>query len=225
MPLRLRAWLLSIGLALAPIAATATPVTYSLDSGTLTVTATLLPSTAILLDGNASASVALTGTSFTFDVDLVPVAGNDDSISDFEFVTAASGPFTLTPSVDGVTTISFSALTVTGDAGFTSSASGTGPYNFTMGPILVTGSATTNLGGPNPISISTASATGQIQLGTDMISVLGVTIGVLPTESGGTLLLKGDFVFHGSSVSVPEPSTAALVILGAFAIMGARCRR
>ena len=222
MPLGSRAWLLSIVLALAPIGAAATPVTYGLDSGTLTVTATLIPGGAILLDGNTSASVALTGTSFTFDVDLVPLAGNDDSISDFEFVTAASGPFTLSPSVDGVTTISFSALTVTGDVGFTSSADGTNPYNFTMGPILVTGSATTNLGGPNPISITTASATGSIQVGTDVISVFGITIGALPTESG-TLLLKGDFVFHGST-PVPEPSSAALVIFGALAIMGVRSR-
>jgi hypothetical protein len=90
-----------------------------------------------------------------------------------------------------------------------------------MGPILVTGSATTNLGGPNPISIMTPSATGSISIGADVISVFGITIGALPTESG-TLLLKGDFVFHGSSVSVPEPGSAARVFLGGLAVVAAR---
>lgn len=228
MPPRLGRWLVSILVALLPLGAAATPVTYGLDSGTLTVTATLIhatpppPTTTILLDGSPSASVALTGTSFTFDVDLVPIAGGDDAVSAFEFVTAASGPFTLTPSVDGVTDISFSALTVTGDVGFTSETEGTNPYTFTMGPILVTGTATTNLGGPDPISIMTDNATGSISVGTDMISVFGITIGALPTLSGDTLLLKGDFVFHGSAPAVPEPGTAALVILGGFAIMAAR---
>jgi hypothetical protein len=224
MPARLDRWLLASLVALLPLSAAAAPITYGLTSGTLTVTATLLPSTAILLDGSPSASVALTGTSFTFDVDLVPVVGTDDAISAFEFVTAPSGPFALTPSVDGVTTISFSALTVTGDVGFSSSAEGTNPYTFTMGPILVTGSATTNLGGPDPISIMTPSASGSIALGTDVISVFGITIGALPTESG-FLLLKGDFVFHGSTPSVPEPGSAALVFLGGFAIMAARRKR
>jgi hypothetical protein len=221
MPVRLSRWILASVLALLPLSAAAAPITYGLTSGTLTVTATLLPSTAILLDGSPSASVALTGTSFTFDVDLVPTAGTDNAVSGFEFVTAPSGPFALTPTVAGVTTISFSALTVTGDLGFSSSAAGTNPYTFTMGPILVTGSATTNLGGPNPISIMTPSATGSISIGADVISVFGITIGALPTESG-TLLLKGDFVFHGSSVSVPEPGSAALVFLGGLAIMAAR---
>jgi hypothetical protein len=220
---RLNRWILAALVALLPLGAAAAPITYGLTSGTLTVTATLLPSTGILLDGSPSASVALTGTSFTFDVDLVPLAGSDDAISDFEFVTAPSGPFALSPSVDGVTSISFSALTVTGDIGFTSSSDGTNPYTFTMGPILVTGTATTNLGGPDPISIMTPSASGSISVGTDVISVFGITIGALPTTSG-TLLLKGDFVFHGSTPSVPEPGAATLVILGAFAIIAARRR-
>jgi hypothetical protein len=222
---RLTRWLLGSLALLLPVGASALSVTYGLTSGTLTVTATLFPSTTILLNSSPSASVALTGTSFTFDAALVPLVGTGNAVLAFQFVTAPSGPFTLTPTLAGVTTISFGALTVTADVGFTSVVSGSNPtYTYSMGPILVTGSATTNLGGPNPLSVSTPSANGSITVGTNLIQVLGITIGAVPTAAG-LLLLKGDFVFHGSTVSVPEPGTAALLMAGAIAIVGARLRR
>jgi hypothetical protein len=211
--------LLAAALVLLPVSASALPVAYSFTSGTLTVSALLLPSTTVLLNGSPSVSAALTGTSFTFDTALVPLAGNDMSISAFTFVTSPTGVLSLTPSVGSVTQISFGALTITAGGGFVSSASGTGPYNFTMGPIAVTGSATTNLG-PSAVNVSTPSANGSINLGTNTISLQGITIGAI-TTTGGTLLVKGDFVFHG----VPEPGAALLVAFGAVAFAGLRRRR
>ena len=211
--------LLAVAFVLVPLSATATPVTYNFTSGTLTVSALLLPSTTVLLNGSSSASTALTGTSFTFDTALVPLAGNDMSISAFAFVTSPTGVLVLTPAVGPVTQVSFGALTITTGPLFVSSATGTGPYNFSMGPIKVTGSAATNLG-PTTINVSTPSATGSINLGTNTISLQGITIGVV-TTAGGTLLVKGDFVFHG----VPEPGTVALLAVGAIALTGTLRRR
>ena len=118
-----------------------------------------------------------------------------------------------------VTSVSFGAITVTGGVGITSSVDPSA-MNCTAGPIAASGTLTTNFGGSAAFSGSTASATGQINLETNTITVNEITIGVI-TTSFGTVFVKGDFVFHG----VPEPGTAALLAIGALALTGASKRR
>lgn len=215
--------LVAAALGLLPVAARATPVTYAFVSGTVTVTALLYPSTPIALNGSPYVSVDLTGTSFTFDVALVPLSGDDMSISDFTFVTEPSPVLNLTPAVGAVTEVSFGPLTITTGDGFTSAASGTGPYLFAMGPIDVSGTATTNLGGPNAFLVTTPGAVGGLSLGDGTLSLEGITLGAIQTDNG-TLLVLGDIEFHGA---VPEPPTIAMLALGTLGLvfMGRRRSR
>jgi hypothetical protein len=221
--LRVLRWLFAAALAAVPVAASATPVTYDFVSGTVTVTALLSPSTLVLLNGSPSVTVDLSGTSFTFDTALVPVSGEDMSISSFTFVTEPSPVLNLTPAVGAVTQVSFGPLTITTGTGFTSGATGTGPYAFAMGPIDVSGTATNNLGGPTPFLVSTPGAVGVISLGTGTLSLEGITLGAITTE-GGTLLVIGDIEFHGM---VPEPPTLLMMALGVvgLAFVGRRRAR
>lgn len=206
-----------------PLAAGATPVTYNWTPSPpsfVTVTATLLPATVVTFNGSPSLNIALTGSSFTFDSALVPIGGNDNSIIGFSFVTAATGPIAVL-GLGPITSLSLGAITVSAGGGFTSAATGTGPFNFTMSGTAASGTFTTNFGGPTSFSGPTgATAFGSINVGTNTIRVQDITIGSI-TLGASTLLVKGDFIFHG----VPEPATVTLFLVGAIAIGGALRRR
>jgi len=204
-----------------PIAAEALPVTYNWSSATpssVTITATAAGSP-IGFNGSPSLTIALTGSSFTFDTALVPLANNDGSIVSFTFITAPTGAIAITGG-GPVTSLTLGAITVANGAGFQSASTGTGPYNFTMSGTTGSGTYTTNLGGPTAFSGPvTGSAFGSVTLGVNTIRVQDITIASL-SVAGIPVLVKGDFVFHG----VPEPGTVALFLVGAIAI-GAELRR
>lgn len=207
-----------------PLSATATPVTYNFTAGQITVTATLLPTLGppqtILLNGQPSVTVGLTGTSVTFDTAVVP--GN--ALPAFSLVTSPAGPLTLTPALGLISTVSFTALTIVPGTLYSSSVVGTNPYNFNAGPILVSGSITTNLGGPAAFSITTPTATGQVNLSVNnsinTLDLNGISIWSGTIAGLGTLLVKGDVQFNG----VPEPGLAVLMA-GVAALLAARTRR
>jgi len=207
-----------------PLSAAATPVLYNFTTGQITVTATLIPTVGpvqtILLNGLPSVTVGLTGTSVTFDTAVVP--GN--ALPAFSLVTSPAGPLTLTPALGPITTVSFTALTIVPGTLYSSSVVGANPYNFNAGPILVSGSVTTNLGGPTAFNVSTPSATGQVNLsvngGINTLDLNGISLYSSTIAGLGTLLVKGDVLFRG----VPEPGLAVLMA-GVAAVLVARTRR
>ena len=224
---RLPRYLVAAALLCLPAAAGATPITYlwaASPDNKVTISATVVPlsgpATPVTFDGLGSKTIALTGSSFTFDSALVPLAGNDNSIVGFTFVTAPTGAIAIT-GLGPVTSATLGAITVTTGTLFVSSATGTGPYSFSMGPVAASGLITTNLGGPTAFSGQTPLATnGSINLGTNTIIVKDITIASIAFGTS-TLLVKGDFSFHG----VPEPGSAVLFLMGAIAIGGALRRR
>ncbi len=219
--------LLAVVLLSLPVAAGATPITYNWAASPdnkVTVSATVVPlsgpATPVTFNGSNSLTIALTGSSFTFDSALVPLVGNDNSIVSFTFVTAPTGAIAVT-GVSPVTSLTLGAITVTTGTLFKSSATGTGPYNFSMGPVAASGLVTTNLGGPSAFSGQTPLTTnGTINLGTNTILVKDITLASIAIGTK-TLIVKGDFSFHG----VPEPGSAVLFLMGAIAIGGVLRRR
>lgn len=209
------------GLLLAvPQLASATPVVYGFTGGSVTISATTGATTLLVAPG-----VPLTGTSVTFD-DAVP------ALTDIQLAIAAAGPFTLLAPYAGFTTVSIMSVALSPAPGYTGPANLVAPGNYTYaaGPVKVTGLVTASPPptGPIPFNIVTPSATGTILVNstTGNISLLGITIGVVPAFGGEPfpLVIKGDFFFRGV---IPEPGTAILLgagLLGIFAA-GRRARR
>lgn len=183
----------------------ASPVTYDFTGGYVTLSA-MVAGTDLLPAGQ---QIPLTGTQVTFDTAAL-------QLSSFQF--ADTGPTTvaLEGPLAGIS-LTVSALNVVPDAQYsTLSASGTDPYNFTVGQIDASGSyslsglvtrGSTAFSGTNPTlsgQITTASLGG-----TDALGLTGITLGTF-TVSGQTVTLKGDIVFAGVT-PVPVPPAAWLL--------------
>lgn len=191
--------------------ASATPITYVFSGGSAQVTAIFQSSTI------GSANVALIGTQVTFDT-AVP------SLPSFQFTAGPTPAIPLSGVLSGVSIVlnTVSVVPGTGYTNFsvTGPATPPGTYNYTVGPVAVSGSATLSgliTGGPTSFNFSNPALSGQIQInGTGQLQMNGITLGVLnlPPSGpfpGGSVTLKADLLFTGV---VPEPGTAVLLGLG-----------
>jgi hypothetical protein len=213
---------LLLGLLVAPQLASATPVTYYFQNGSVTVSVSTGPTTLLVVPGQP-----LDGNYLTFD-DAVP------ELTDINLQVNAAGPFTLSQSYDGYDTVSVANVVLSPAAGYSGPATLqlAGPpvdnYSYSGGPVKVTGilSATdsTNVNPPlvSPFNILNPVANGTLLVNsvTGNISLLGVTIGVVPPQGAEPfpLVIKGDFFFRGV---IPEPATALLLGSGMVALLAA----
>jgi hypothetical protein len=205
----------SLGLVGLAAAAHATPITYSFTGGSAHVTATLAsdPSTNV-----ADATIALTGTQVTFDA----VA---KQLTSFMFTAGPTGSIPLSGSLAGVSVV-LNSVSVVPDTGYTNfivtgPASPPGTYNYTVGPVKVSGQATFTPGGVVNFTQSNPTLSGQVQIGaSNTLSLNGITLGVFSTAKGN-LTVKADINFTGT----PEPGTALLVGVGLVGMVAASRRR
>ncbi len=194
--------LILAGLSLAGwTAARAAPVTYDWTGGSVTLSATDTNGTNYLAAG---ASIPLTSASqVTFDSTAM-------TIPSFEFADLGPSSLTLAGPLAG-DTLTLSNLAVEPPAsGYSSSATGTNPYNFTLGPIDATGSYVVT----NAADITLASGSfnhanptlsGQITLGganSDALTLNGITLGAI-SVAGTQIIMKGDVTFDGAAVPLP----------------------
>jgi hypothetical protein len=223
---RILAFLLAlpVAVALAPVAADATPVTYTTSGGSVTITASV---GATIIGGPVV--VGFTGSgSVTFD-DAVP------EVVDIMFSLASIGPITLSAPYLGYDTVTVHSTTVNTAVGY----DGTnvtlqlaGPpvdnYAYTIGPLKASGLfSASDSAGPPPANISFApfnlllpAASGTLFVNASTLSMLGVTIGVIPGNAAlniPDLVLKGDFEL---AAAVPEPGTVALLGAGLVGLLG-----
>lgn len=215
--------LLAAGLLLAaPQLAFALPQYYGFTAGSVTVTVTTGATTLLVAPG-----VPLTGTSITFDDQLAL-----PELTDIQLAVNSAGPFALSSPYAGFTTVSVANVALSPAPGYTGPAVLQGPSNwsYVAGPVKVTGFLTASPPptGPTFFNIVTPASSGTILINTTTgnISLLGVTIGVVPPSGGEPfpLVIMGDFFFRGV---VPEPGTAVLLGAGMLGLVaaGRRTRR
>jgi hypothetical protein len=199
--------------------AQAVPVVYNFTGGTATLSLTGPGNVSLLQPGS---SVPLTGTQVTFDTSPVQVTS---------FLFNAAGP----AAISGANLLAGTTLTVTNliiapAFGYsTLFGSGTNPYNYTVGPVDVSG--TYSLSGAinqaaTPFASTNPTLSGQVTLAgaNTTLALSGITLGIftLPAAlGGGSATLKADVLFTGV---VPVP--AAVWLFGsALGLMGVMRRR
>jgi hypothetical protein len=188
-------------------AANAAPVTYDFTSGFITLTV----SVGGVNELTGATNIPLTGTQVTFN------SGSPASLTSFQFADSGSSSITLsgTGPLNGEV-VTVQGLNVVPDAIYSSTATGSNPYNFTAGKVdatgmyswsgPVTGSAAMFMGVTNSIN-------GQITLGgTDSLQLTGITLETFMFD-GSVVTLKGDVVFVGVA-PVPLPPSILLLAFG-----------
>jgi hypothetical protein len=215
--------LLASGLLLA-LSAGAVPVTY-IGGGTVTITVSSGATTHATVPG-----VPLDGAPTNF----ITFDAANPSIDDLLLSISGVGPIALTVPYATYTSATVHSAVVTPGTGYTGGATfgGSFPpidfYTYNVGPLDVSGtfSATGPFPTPPivnaPLGFSPPSLSGSLFVNTvsGSLSLLGVTIGVIPApvNSGlDDLVIKGDFFFSGV---VPEPGTAILLGAGLLGLLG-----
>lgn len=223
-----KGFVLVAGLFIAPQIASAVPITYYFATGTVTVSVSTGPTNLLTVPG-----LPLDGDHVTFNDD-VENAGANPALTDIQLEVNSAGPFNLTTPYGGYDTVSVTNAVLSPAAGYSGPAvlQLAGPpvdnYSYSGGPVKVTGilSATDsfNVNPPlvSPFNILNPTANGTLLVNsvTGNISLLGVTIGVVPPTGGEPfpLLIKGDFFFRGV---IPEPGTALLLGAGILGLLAA----
>jgi hypothetical protein len=223
------ALVLAIGLLIAPSISSAAPITYYFQTGSVTVSVSTGATTLLVVP-----AIPLDGDHVTFD-DATP------ELTDIELQLNSAGPYSLSQPYAGYDTVSVAGVVLEPAVGYSgpSTLVLAGPpvdnYSYSGGPLKVTGVLTafdsTLTAVPNPLVVPfnvvnpTANGTLLVNTVTGNISLIGVTIGVVPASGGEPfpLVIKGDFFFRGV---VPEPGTAVLLgagVVGLLAI-GRRAR-
>ena len=210
-----KALLLTVSLLL-PVSASALPVTYTFNSGSVTLTATVSGS---LVSGPAT--TALSGLSVTVDETALTL----DSMT---LTMGSLGPVPILPPYLGFTSINIDFASLSASGG-TLTPVDPGPpseYSYVISGVTVSGQLdAVNLVPVNslnnqPFGFVNPSASGTIFIDpfAGTLDLDGITLGVIdPDGPGGAapLVIKGDFTFSGE---VPEPGVVSL--LGTAALAG-----
>lgn len=210
-------------LLLAPVLASAAPITYAFTSGTVTLRAILDDGTVTsVLSGPTPVNVLLGGTSVTFD----PAGGINGSLIDFELVPASLLLLDLDESLVGLDTISVANARLVNDTSTQSFVSPTGEFFVNT---IITADVSGFLPGgipfgPESVTSIDSEVTGNLGVAGDTITfnLAGINIArfaQLPGP-GPDVLVKADFTFIGTVV--PEPGTALLIGLGLAGLSAAR---
>jgi hypothetical protein len=193
------------------VVANSAAIVYDLAGGEVTLSATNGNNGNSLLA--AGSSVPLTAPSqLTFDSAALTVPS-------FEFTDQGTADLALQGALAG-DTLEITDLTAVPDSvNYSSSATGTGPFNFTLGALDVTGTfevvtaANKIVAGPTAFSHDDPTLTGQITLSGNTMTNLtlnGVTLAAV-TISGTPVTIAGDVEFSGVA---PVPVPAAIWLLG-----------
>jgi hypothetical protein len=211
----------------APQLASAVPITYFFQAGSVTVSVTTGPNTLLVVPNEP-----LDGDWVTFDA-ATP------ELTDIQLQVNSAGPFTLNSPYAGYDTVSVTNAHLSPAPGYTGPAvlQVPGPpvdnYSYTGGPVKVTGvlsisdSTLTNPPQVIPFNVVNPGTTGTLLVNTvtGNIALLGITIsnvGPFGLETN-PLIIKGDFFFRGM---VPEPGTVVLLGAGLVGVLavGRRAR-
>jgi hypothetical protein len=218
--------LVALVVLLGPSLATAVPMTYVLQSGTVTITV------------SAGATLLLPATSVPLDLgNYVQVDEAVPSITDLLFSITSAGPFLLSSPYAGYDTVTIDSATLTPGTGFSGNITLqlAGPpfnnYSYSVGPLnLVPTISALNSSGPPPAPL--VSNTFPPIPGTNLSGVLfvnatsmnfaliGIVLGILPAPVNSglpDLIIKGDFFFQGGAV--PEPGTALMLGVGLLGLL------
>jgi hypothetical protein len=206
------------------LGASAVPVTYK-GGGTVTITASSGAMTHVTVPG-----VPLDGAPSNF----ITFDAAAPSIDDLLLSISGVGPIALWVPYAGYESVTIHSATVTPDVGYDGTGVSLivgGPpldvYSYAVGPLDVSGTFSASgtlpppiVGAPLGLSLPSLSGSMLVDTGTGELSLMGVTIGVIPAPLGSgldDLVIKGDFVFTGV---VPEPGTAVLLGAGLIGLAG-----
>ena len=198
----------------------AAPVTYNFTSGSAVLSLTA-PVVGSLLAPN---SIALDGTQVTFDATAL-------TVNSFQFNDAGPAAINGAGALGG-TTVTITNLNIIPGLGYASTAVGTNPYNYLVGPVAVSGTYALSgaiVQGPTAFSSVNPSLAGLITLGgVTTLSLSGITLGTFtlpaalgPPLAGQSATLKADILFTGV---VPVPAAVWLFGSG-LGLLGVMRRR
>jgi hypothetical protein len=209
--------LASAVVALVATSAAATPVAYLFDSGDAHISMTRTGDNSLV----AEFDLDLTGTFLEFDT-------TGGTLEDLEITVGTSAPITLLQVWGGFDTFVIESASITPGIGYSSifsSMTGPSSYAFLVGPLDIAGVYSASLStGPPPSPVTNIPLpfttrpflNGTIDTDLVTLELLGLTLSELDGASFGEtddLVVKADLTWVGE-VSVPEPSTGALVLAG-----------
>jgi hypothetical protein len=196
--------------------ARASEVIYDeIAGGTVTITATDITNTSIIIGLSNNVFTVQTGSASNVGFDALAT-----TLDSFVFSTEPQTVTITSPSAVDGTTIAFSALSLQSSGTSNVTNVGGGDYEITSAAATASGTYSVNGGTAKTISgAPTTGLSGTIGIGgtPDTLGLDGITLGNM-TIDGQTISLKADIAFDGAAV-VPLPATAWLLISG-LGLMG-----